>query len=235
MEVEHRLGVLGGMGPQATQVFYQRVLERTDASGDQEHLSALIFSDTAMPDRTQAILTGREEPVRARLVADAQLLERAGCTVLAIPCNTSHYFAGDIQAAVGIPVLHMPRLAVERAAALGRRRLAILATQGTVTAGIYQRELAARGLTGWVPDPETQALVTGIIYDQIKAGEQGSRTDFAAVDRAIRAAGCDGAILGCTELSVYRAYHGLPEFYIDAMDLLAEAAILACGKRLREV
>ena len=77
--------------------------------------------------------------------------------------------------------------------------------------------------------------MTSIIYDEIKRGEQGSWEKFAAIDRACRAAGCDGAILGCTELSVYRAYHGLPEFYIDAMDLLAEAAILACGKRLREV
>ena len=235
MEREHRLGVLGGMGPQATQVFYQRILDRTDAARDQEHLSALILSDTAMPDRTGAILSGQDQEVRSRLMADARLLEQAGCTVLAVPCNTSHYFADDIQNAVDIPLLHMPRLAVARAHELGRKKLASLATQGTVKTGVYQKELDAKGMEGWVPDETTQALVTAIIYDQIKAGEQGSRTDFAAIDKAVRKAGCDGAILGCTELSVYRAYHGLPAFYIDAMELLAEAAILACGKRLREV
>ena len=83
-----RLGILGGMGPQATQVFYQRILDKTDARRDQEHLPTLIWSDTGMPDRTQAILSGQTEPVYQRLLADARLLEREGCTVLAIPCNT---------------------------------------------------------------------------------------------------------------------------------------------------
>lgn len=235
MEMEQRLGVLGGMGPQATQVFYQRILDRTDAARDQEHLPALILSDAAMPDRTQAILSGHDDEVRTRLMADAKLLEQAGCTLLAVPCNTSHYFAADIQSAVSIPLLHMPRLAVQKAAELGRRQVAILATEGTVKTGVYQREFDALGLASWTPDEATQALVTSIIYDEIKRGEQGSREKFAAIDKACRAAGCDGAILGCTELSVYRAYHGLPGYYIDAMELLAEAAILACGKRLREV
>lgn len=235
MEMEHRLGVLGGMGPQATQVFYQRVLDRTDAAGDQEHLPALILSDTAMPDRTQAILSGQDGAVRDRLCADARLLERAGCTLLVIPCNTSHYFAAQIQEAVSIPLLHMPRLAVARAGELGRKKTAILATEGTVKTGVYQREFDAVGLESWTPDAATQDLVTSIIYDEIKRGEQGSREKFAAIDKALRANRCDGAILGCTELSVYRCYHGLPQFYIDAMELLAEQAILACGKRLREV
>ena len=58
MEQEQRLGILGGMGPQATQVFYQRILDKTDASRDQEHVPTLIWSDTGMPDRTRVILSG---------------------------------------------------------------------------------------------------------------------------------------------------------------------------------
>lgn len=53
-----------------------------------------------------------------------------------------------------------------------------------------------------------------IIYDEIKRGEKGSREKFAAIDRWLRASGCDAAILGCTELSVYRTYHGLPDYYL---------------------
>ena len=233
--MEHRLGVLGGMGPQATQVFYQRILDRTDAVRDQDHLPTLIFSDTAIPDRTEAILSGREDQVYQRLLAGAKLLEGAGCTCLAIPCNTSHYFAPRLEQVLSIPLLHMPRLAVAQAAQLGRKKIAILATEGTVKTGVYQTECDALGLTAWSPDSDIQALVTSIIYDEIKRGETGSREKFAAIDKAARAAGCDAAVLGCTELSVYHAYHNLPDYYIDAMDLLAQEAILRCGKRLREV
>lgn len=232
---KHRLGVLGGMGPQATQIFYQHILDRTDAGRDQEHLPALILSDTEMPDRTAAILGGREEEVFSRLLADARELEACGCTALAIPCNTSHYFADRLQAQLEIPLINMVRETCKVLAAQGRRRVGILATDGTVRTGIYQKECEAQGLQGLPPDPETQKLVMSVIYDEIKRGEQGSREKFAAIDRAVRAMGCDGAILGCTELSVYRAYHGLPDFYVDAMEVLVERSILFCGKSLRNV
>ena len=135
-----RLGILGGMGPQATQVFYQRILDKTDAARDQEHLPTLIWSDTGMPDRTEAILSGQTEPVYRRLLADARLLEREGCTVLAIPCNTSHYFVDRIQQEIGIPILHMIRETARTLVAQGKRRPAILATDGTIRTGLYQKE-----------------------------------------------------------------------------------------------
>jgi len=233
MSQEKRLGILGGMGPQATQIFYQWILDRTDASCDQEHIPALILSDTAMPDRTEAILSGEEEPVFRRLLRDAQLLERSGCTAIAIPCNTSHYFVPRVQAELSIPILHMPRLTVERLQRSGKKKVAVLATDGTHHVGVYSSACLEAGIQPVVPDGETQKLVMSIIYDEIKQGERGSRGKFARIDRFVRAQGCDGAILGCTELSVYRDYHGLPDFYIDAMEVLAEESILSCGKKLR--
>lgn len=230
-----RLGVLGGMGPQATQIFYQRILDRTEAACDQEHLPALILSDTEMPDRTEAILSGRGETVFGRLLDGARLLERSGCTAVAIPCNTSHYFADRLQAELSIPILNMIRDTVAALAARGAKRVGILATDGTVQTGIYQAECRRAGLEGIPPPPDIQTLNMSIIYDEIKRGETGSREKFAAIDRAVRAMGCDCAILGCTELSVYRVYHGLPDFYIDAMEVLVERSIRACGKRLRSV
>ena len=109
--MQYRLGVLGGMGPQATNTFYQFVIDRTDAQTDQEHVNALILSDSEMPDRTSAILSGGEarEGVYRRLLADARLLEGAGCTCIAVPCNTSHFFLDRVQGEIGIPILHMIR------------------------------------------------------------------------------------------------------------------------------
>lgn len=235
MEQNARLGILGGMGPQATQIFYQRILDRTDANCDQEHLPTLILSDTEMPDRTRAILSGEGERVFRRLLDDARLLERSGCTAIAIPCNTSHYFVDELQKQVTVPIIHMVRETCKVLAARGCKRVGILATDGTIQTRTYQKECAAQGFEGVAPDPATQKLVMSVIYDEIKKGEKGSREKFAAIDRALRAMGCDAAILGCTELSVYRVYHGLPDFYVDAMEVLVERSITVCGKRLRLV
>ena len=232
---EQKLGVLGGMGPQATQVFYQFVLDRTDAVRDQDHLPAVILSDTGMPDRTAAILSGDTETLYRRLLGDARTLENCGCTAIAIPCNTSHYFADRLQSDVNVPIIHMIREAAAALAAQGRKRPGILATVGTIRSGLYQKECAALGLEAIAPDEGTQKLVTSIIYDEIKQGEQGSRDKFAQIDRAIRAAGCDCAILACTELSVFATYHSLPPFYLDAMMVLAEESVKRCGYPLRMI
>lgn len=234
-ETKPRLGILGGMGPQATQIFYQRILDRTDAERDQEHLPTLILSDTEMPDRTTAILSGEGEKVYRRLLEDARLLERNGCTAIAIPCNTSHYFVDELQQELSVPIIHMVRETCKVLAKRGCKRVGILATDGTIQTQTYQKECAAQGFEGVAPDEATQKLVMSIIYDEIKKGEKGSREKFTAIDRALRALNCDAAILGCTELSVYRVYHGLPDFYIDALEVLVEQSILKCGKRLRMV
>ena len=232
-----RLGVIGGMGPQATNTFYQYIIDRTDARTDQEHLSVLIFSDCAMPDRTAAILgtQAQKDEVYERLLSDARMLEGAGCTAIAVPCNTSHYFLDRVQEQISIPIVHMIRETARLLVSQGKKRPGILATDGTVQTGIYQRECAARGMEGVTPPADVQKLVMSIIYDEIKRGESGSREKFAAIDRDLRSRGCDGAILACTELSVYKEYHGVSELYLDAMDVLAEESIRACGYPLRSV
>lgn len=232
---EQKLGILGGMGPQATQMFYQFVLDRTDAVRDQDHLPTVILSDTGIPDRTAAILSGETEGLYQHLLKDAKLLENCGCTAVAIPCNTSHYFVDRLQEDVNVPVIHMIRETVAALAAQGKKRPGILGTNGTIQSGLYQKECAAAGLEAVAPNAETQKLVMSIIYDEVKQGEKGSREKFAQIDRAIRAAGCDCAILACTELSVFATYHPLPPFYLDAMMVLAEQAVTRCGYPLRTI
>ena len=227
---EKRLGILGGMGPQATRILYQWVLDRTDADCDQEHIPTIILSDTKIPDRTQAILSGDTEIVEKKLIADAKTLVNCGAACIAIPCNTSHYFADAIEASIPVPLLHMPRLAVKHLADEGRKKVALLATDGTVQTGIYHKEAKRVGIEILNPPPEIQNKVMSLIYDEIKQGEKGNRRTFAVIDRAVKGAGCDGAILACTELSVFNEYHHLPEFYADAMAILADACVDFFGK-----
>jgi len=230
-----KLGVLGGMGPQATQMFYQRVLDRTAADSDQAHIPTLILSDTQMPDRTAAILSGETSAVTARLLSDARLLESWGAACIAIPCNTSHSFVPQLQKELKTPIVNMIEETAAALDRLGCKRVGILATDGTLRMGLYHAACEARGMEALSPPPEIQSLVMSVIYDEIKKGEKGSREKFAAIDAALRAMDCDRAVLACTELSVYKDWHGLPTFYLDAMDVLAEQCVLRCGYPLRNV
>ena len=233
----YRLGVLGGMGPQATNTFYQYVIDRTDAACDQEHVNALILSDSGMPDRTAAILgsDAAKEEVFSRLLSDARLLEQAGCTVIAVPCNTSHFFLDEVQKHLNIPILHMIRETAKALAAQGLRRPGILATDGTIQTGLYQKEFAAFGVEAVIPSPKAQDLVMSLIYDDVKAGRDGDPQKFAAIHKDLQAQGCDCGVLACTELSVFAAAHHLPPFYTDAMAVLAERSVEACRRPLRDI
>lgn len=228
------LGVLGGMGPQASDTFYEMLIQGTDAHRDQDHLRVLLWSDSSIPDRTAGILSGEEEPVYQALHAGVKLLEQAGCAAVAITCNTAHHFAPRLQEALSIPILHMIRLTAQKAREQGTDKVGLLATDGTVQTGLYQKELSALGLETVVPPPAMQKRVMSLIYDEVKSGLPGSWTTFGPVDAWLRQAGCGCAILGCTELSVFRKNHPLPPYYLDAMEILARAAIQYCGKPLRK-
>ena len=234
---QYRLGVLGGMGPQATNTFYQFVIDRTAARSDQEHVNALILSDSDMPDRTAAILSGgkAQDAVFQRLLADAKLLEQAGCTCIAVPCNTSHFFLDRVQEYIGIPILHMIRETARLLAAQGLKRPGILATDGTIRTGLYQKEFSAAGIQAVIPTPEAQGLVMSLIYDDVKAGRDGDPQKFAAIHEDLLSQGCDCGVLACTELSVFADRHHLPPFYTDAMAVLAQRAVEACHKPLRHI
>ena len=235
--MNYRLGVLGGMGPQATNTFYQFVIDRTDARTDQEHVNALILSDSDMPDRTCAILQGGQarEAVYQRLLADARLLEGAGCTCIAVPCNTSHFFLDRVQEQIGIPIIHMIRETARLLASRGLKRPGILATDGTIRTELYQKEFFAAGIEAAIPSRPAQELVMSLIYDDIKAGRDGDPQKFAAVHQDLLAQGCDCGVLACTELSVFADKHHLPHFYTDAMAVLAERSVQACRKPLRDI
>ena len=223
------------MGPQATEMFYQRVLDFTAADTDQEHIPTLILSDTQMPDRTAAIRAGDTSAIRARLLADARLLEDWGAAAIAVPCNTSHTFIPELQEKLKVPIVNMIAETARTLRADGARRVGILATDGTVQMGLYHAECQAVGVEAVSLPEEIQKLVMSVIYDEIKRGEKGSREKFSAIDTALRKLECDRAVLACTELSVYKDWHGLPNFYLDAMDVLARRCVEACGYPLRNV
>ncbi|MBF1180053.1 MAG: aspartate/glutamate racemase family protein [[Eubacterium] sulci] len=229
------LGIIGGMGPMASAVFYDMISSKTDASCDQENLDLILLSHAGMPDRTRAILSKDEaqiEEVRTKLLADAMFLQNAGCTAIAVTCNTAHYFVNMIEDELDIPFIHLIRETAEAMASeFGAKKVAVLATDGTIETRLYQDELSKRGVIAFTPKAEVQALVMHEIYECIKSGKPADEEIWKKIEEYVKAEGCEAAVLACTELSVVRKELSLGSFYFDPMDIMAERCLDFYEKR----
>lgn len=207
-----KLGVIGGMGAEATSYYYDQVVRHTAAACDQEHIDMVVLSKSTMPDRTLAIKTGEHAKLLATMKECAQALESLGCAHIAIPCNTSHYFYDQIQSFTKVPIIHMPRESVRYAlagAVMGEcefdpnlsmpaepvHKIGIMGTDGTVGAGVYGRECKAAGVEVVYPSEKRQNDVMSLIYDDVKAGREPDMDKFDRVMWEFARSGCDRVIL----------------------------------------
>lgn len=236
MQTRKKLGILGGMGSEATEVFFKRIIDQTKVENDREHLDMLIYNHASLPDRTEYILSGRQDALWQILKKDIDMLRQMGCEYIAIPCNTCHYFAPQIEEATAHGFVNMIMETAKYAKQMGHHKVGIMGTNGTLQSDLYGRALRQLGLQAVYPSAPLQEKVMQIIYDQIKKGDKGSLSDFEAVVDEFRAAGCDAVCLACTELSVFKENYVLTDtFFIDALDVLARSAIVACGGTLRNM
>ena len=223
------IGILGGMGPLATADLFRKITEHTAASCDQDHPRVCIDSNTNIADRTAALLHGGADPV-PEMVKSARRLASIGAELLIMPCNTAHNFYDAVAASVSIPVLHMIAITRDALKARGIKCAGLLATDGTVQTGIYQRTFGGSGIELLTPDIADQSAVMDIIYNGVKAGDLAhDAAAFRAACEHLLARGADVLILGCTELPpAFDIYH-LDYPNIDPTLELALAAIRAAG------
>ncbi|MGJ4929130.1 aspartate/glutamate racemase family protein [Bradyrhizobium sp. HKCCYLS2038] len=225
------LGVLGGMGPMATVDFMGKVIRNTPAACDQDHIEMVVCSATSVPDRTAAILDQGCDPLPAMLDA-LKRLERSGATCIAIPCNTAHHWHGELQARTAVPILHIVDALADALAERGLQGAAIglLATDGTVRAGIYQRRLAKRGFSCAMPAADGQAEVMRAIR-LVKAGHVDTATAILSRQaKALIAKGCAQVAMACTEipLALAAVQDDLASRLLDPTDTLARACVRSC-------
>jgi aspartate racemase len=221
-------GVIGGMGPQATADFLARIIRATPARDDCDHIRVLIDNNPKVPSRIARILEGSGEDPLPVLIAMARGLAAQGADFLTIPCNTAHFYLPDIARAVGIPILDMVALAVERLGALRPRprRIGMLAMPAVRKVGLYEARLAAAGMAALFPDPAGEAAVLGVIRAvKARAVTDAHRAEYAAVASALARSGADALLIACTELSVLGAPHPGGGPAVDALDALVEATI----------
>ncbi|MDL2324471.1 amino acid racemase [Ruminococcaceae bacterium OttesenSCG-928-A16] len=224
------LGILGGLGPMATAYFYELVIAHTKAEKDQDHIDMVISSKATTPDRTAYIVGKSTEDPFVVMEAEAHRLVTFGAEVIAIPCNTAHYFYQRLHQVIPVPILNMVGDTVAQVKNGGSQKVGILATDGTIQAETYQLECKAQNLACEVPGPAAQAALMQVIYRDIKAGKEPDMELFNTAAEELFAAGCSHIILGCTELSLLKKDGRLDSRFVDSMEVLAKAAITACGK-----
>ncbi|MEN6412280.1 MAG: amino acid racemase [Veillonellales bacterium] len=220
-----KLGVLGGMGPAASAEFLRILAEEAPAETDQEHPIVYLISDSQVPDRSSAILGKGNDPTE-RLKADLLSLVQMGADLLAVPCNTAHYFIDQFRSELPVPLVHIVEETVLAAQRLNPEGCWMLSTVGTRQSGLYQKYAQGIGYQLWLPDSGTAARVQESI-NLVKAGKQ---TEAGALIRAV--------VLGlwrerdvpvmaaCTELPLAYDASGLPpERTVSSLGALVDACL----------
>jgi aspartate racemase len=219
------LGVLGGMGPAATIDFMAKIVAATPGTRDQDHVPMIVRSEPRIPDRSTAIISGSDAPLRA-LVAGVRLLEGAGADMIAIPCNTAHYWYDALRAETRLPIIHIVDAVRRELMKAGvRGDIAVMATRGTILAEVYQRRLGAYGGEVIIGDETVQSLVDRGI-SSVKGGLTATPPVEEAVLRLLDA-GASKVVLACTELPIALAGSPLREHCIDATLALARDCVAA--------
>ena len=225
-----KLGVIGGLGPMATALFLQMVVEMTEADRDQEHIEMFIHHCPQIPDRTGFILgKSTENPAPALIESGIKLAEQ-GADMIVIPCVTSTYFYEELSSRIPVPVLNIVTQIRNYLYEHQIRSVGLMATSGTVTSGLFQQAFSDGECRLILPSVERQEDVMHLIYNNIKANKAPEMERFENVVKELKNAGAEVIILGCTELSVIRRMCGLDQGYLDAMELMARCAVEYCGR-----
>ncbi len=220
-----RVGILGGMGPEATVLLMQKVIAAVPAADDADHVPLVVDQNPQVPSRIRFLVEGGGEDPAPVLAAMAARLEAAGAAALAMPCNTAHHFAAAIRAAVAIPFLDMVALSVARAARLaGGAPVGVLASPAVRRVGLFDAALADAGLRP-VYVADEGAMLAAIRGIKAAGPTAPARATLRAASEDLLALGAGVQMIACTELSLIADATAPGAVVFDTLDVLAEAIV----------
>jgi aspartate racemase len=232
---EKTIGILGGMGPEATLDCFAKIIKNTPAKKDQEHLRVIIDSNPKIPDRPAAIIGKGESPVPA-LIHGCRCLQLAGADFIIIPCITAHFFLEEIRREVKLPILSILDVVTETIVREYPQitNVGLLAITATINSGLFQKRLAADNIQTLVPDEVGQSTVMAAVADIKKTQPARSRAqitaDLIATAEGLVSRGARGIVAGCTEIPLALKPEHLAVPCFDALTILARAAIFEAGR-----
>ena len=212
------VGILGGMGPEATVLLMQKVIAATAARDDADHIPLIVHQNPQVPSRIRRLIEGEGDDPGPVLAQMAKSLQAAGALALAMPCNTAHAYAPQVIAATPLPFLDMRAATV---AYLPKGRIGMLASPAVRITGAFAAAFEGAGLTPvW---PRDEGPILGLIR-AVKAGQSGvDEQAMMAGIAADLAEQCDHLLVACTELSLLTGAIAQP--HTDSLDCLVSAVI----------
>ena len=232
---EKVVGIIGGMGPEATVDLMKRVIRETPAADDIDHIRMVVDNNPKVPSRIKALVEGTGESPAPCMAEMARRLTAWGVDFLAIPCNTAHYYYDQVRAAVDIPVLNMIDRTTARVIDENPkiRTVGLLAADAVLKTGLYMKRFEERGVALIYPTPSLQAQVMTAIRE-IKTSRYDEKVRemlrSAATELVSRKA--EALVVACTELSIIADAIDENVNVYDSAQVLAENIVqMAKGKR----
>lgn len=221
-----RVGILGGMGPEATVLLMQKIIAAVPARDDADHIPLIVDQNSQVPSRIARLIEGRGDDPAPVLVAMAQRLEVAGAEALAMPCNTAHHYADEIRAAVRIPFLDMVAASAQAARRLAQTgaKVGLLASPAVARVGLFDRALGAVGLS--VIHPEDGAgMLAAIRSIKAHGPNDDARAALLEQSQALLAKGAQVQLIACTEFSLIPDAVSPEVQAIDTLDVLVAEVV----------
>ncbi|MGB7593988.1 MAG: amino acid racemase [Erysipelotrichaceae bacterium] len=219
---DKKIGIIGGMGPEATAYYYTQMIKLTGVHKDQDHFRVYIDSNVKVPDRTAAILGKGPSPVPYILETIAWM-NQVGVDEAFIPCFTSHYFFDEYVAQANFKLHNAFTVCNEflKNELPDVKKVGVLATTGTRSTQIFDKYLTGVELI-YPSEKDQEEKVMKAIYDP-KIGIKGGKTDGECIVLLVKAAdaliaqGAQCILAGCTEIGLVLRPHHLTVPLVDPM------------------
>lgn len=222
--MKRRVGILGGMGPEATILIMQKLLSSVQAQDDSDHIPVIVDQNPQVPSRIKHLLDGDGEDPGPVLADMALRLIAGGAEALAMPCNTAHHYAKAICSAATVPFLNMVDLSAAHAATLAPKGgiVGILASPAVRKVGLFDGPLAKLGLTAVYPSDEG-AMLAAIRQIKSSGPQPSARATLAAAAIELREQGATVQLIACTEFSLIADAVAEHMAAFDTLDILVRA------------
>jgi aspartate racemase len=222
------LGLVGGTGWVSTLEYYRLINEGVHRRlGGHEAARCLLYSLNFGDVMRLKAEDPEQHGVRALVVGTARILEQAGAERLVLCANTLHWFAGAVEAAVRVPLVHIARATGVRIREAGLDQVGLLGTRPTMERDFYRRHLQEAGIEVVVPGEEDRRFVHDTIHEELVKGQflDRSRMRMLAIIEGLGRRGAQGVVLGCTEIPLLVRPDDCELPLFDTLKIHADAAV----------